>query len=164
MTRRIFFVDYCVALLWTRGICQISCNKNLHNAGLTGSHWLSTRNDGNLLMHNLWEKTGSKKGQRPQGADPTPFLYAREGSFKSFERGNWPPPPHWDWRVIQPNHIKFRTCSALAPMWIPPINQSAELTRGGPLVNSELWGLNQCSQAGRYDSCLFQLIWLSRLN
>jgi hypothetical protein len=26
------------------------------------------------------------------------------------------PPPHWDRRVIQPNHIKFRTCSALAPM------------------------------------------------
>jgi hypothetical protein len=25
-----------------------------------------------------------------------------------------PPPPHWDRRAIQPNHIKFRTCSALA--------------------------------------------------
>ncbi len=31
---------------------------------------------------------------------------------------------------IQPNHIKFRTCSALAPMWTPPINESAELTQG----------------------------------
>jgi hypothetical protein len=27
-----------------------------------------------------------------------------------------PPPPHWDRRAILPNHIKFRTCSALAPM------------------------------------------------
>ncbi len=26
-------------------------------------------------------------------------------------------------RVIQPSHIKFRTCSALAPMWTPPINE-----------------------------------------
>jgi hypothetical protein len=53
-----------------------------------------------------------------------------------------PPPPresgyyatfvleHWDRRAIQPNHIKFRTSSALAPMWTSPINESAELTRG----------------------------------
>ncbi len=34
---------------------------------------------------------------------------------------------------------KFRTWSALAPMWTPPINESAALTRGGPLVNSLLW-------------------------
>jgi hypothetical protein len=26
------------------------------------------------------------------------------------------PRPHWDMRAIQPNHIKFRTGSALAPM------------------------------------------------
>jgi hypothetical protein len=35
--------------------------------------------------------------------------------------------PKWDRRAIQPNLIKFRTCSALAPMWTPPINESAEL-------------------------------------
>jgi hypothetical protein len=29
----------------------------------------------------------------------------------------------------QPNHIKFRPCSALAPMLSPPINESAELTQ-----------------------------------
>ncbi len=89
----------------------------------------------------------------PQRADPhSTFLYAREGRLKSFERGNYPPPPHpkarikdlivqvffphWDRRAIQPNHIKFRTCSALAPMWTPPIKESAELTRGpgGPSI------------------------------
>ncbi len=31
---------------------------------------------------------------------------------------------------LLPNHIKFRTCSALAPMWTPPINESAELVQG----------------------------------
>jgi hypothetical protein len=29
------------------------------------------------------------------------------------------PPPYWDRRATQPNHIKFRICSALAPMWTP---------------------------------------------
>jgi hypothetical protein len=33
---------------------------------------------------------------------PSPFLYAREGRYKSIERGNYPPPPHWDLRTIQP--------------------------------------------------------------
>jgi hypothetical protein len=40
------------------------------------------------------------------------------------------PPPSWDRRTIQPNHIKFRTCSALSPMWIPPTNESAEINHG----------------------------------
>ncbi len=43
------------------------------------------------------------------------------------------PPPHWDRRAIQPNRIKFRTCSALAALRrceLPPINESAELARG----------------------------------
>jgi hypothetical protein len=34
-----------------------------------------------------------------------------------------------DRRTIQPNQIKFSSCSAPAPMWTPPINESAELTR-----------------------------------
>ncbi len=69
----------------------------------------------------------------PQGADPPPsppLLYVREGRKKSFERGNYPPPPHWDRRAIQPNHIKFRTCNALAPIWNPQINERAEQLRG----------------------------------
>ncbi len=53
---------------------------------------------------------------RSQGADPPPFLYVQRGRQKSVERRNYPPSPHWDRRGIQPNHIKFRTCSALAPM------------------------------------------------
>ncbi len=32
-------------------------------------------------------------------------------------------------QAIQPNHIKFRTCSALAPMWTSPINENDELTQ-----------------------------------
>ncbi len=32
--------------------------------------------------------------------------------------------------LCEPNHIKFRTCSALAPMWTTRINESAELTQG----------------------------------
>jgi hypothetical protein len=42
----------------------------------------------------------------------------------------WTPPSHWDRRAIQPNHIKFRICSALEPMWTLPKNESAELTQG----------------------------------
>ncbi len=44
-------------------------------------------------------------------------------------------------RKILPYHTKFRTCSALAPVWTPPMNESAELTQGGPLVNSLFWCL-----------------------
>ncbi len=47
------------------------------------------------------------------------------------------PPSHLDRRSIQPNHIKFRTCSVPAAWWAPPINES--VTPGRPLVNSELW-------------------------
>ncbi len=38
------------------------------------------------------EYRNSSWGVYPQGAAP-PFLYAREGRQKSFERGNYPPPP-----------------------------------------------------------------------
>ncbi len=30
-----------------------------------------------------------------------------------------PPPPHWDRRAIEPNHIKFMSSSADAPLWTP---------------------------------------------
>ncbi len=61
---------------------------------------------------------------------PTPFLYAREGRLKSFERGNYPPPPHLDRRAIQPNQMQLRTCSVLAPMWTISISENIELTQG----------------------------------
>ncbi len=32
-------------------------------------------------------------------------------------------------RAIKPNHIKFMSSSALAPMWTPHINESSELTQ-----------------------------------
>ncbi len=43
-------------------------------------------------------------------------------------------------RVIWPNDIKFRTCSALASMWAPPINETAELTQGNIYCSYLLWG------------------------
>ncbi len=63
---------------------------------------------------------------------PPPFLYSTRGKAgrNNLKRGkNYPPPPHWVGRAIQPSHIKFRTCSALSPMWTPPINESADQTR-----------------------------------
>jgi hypothetical protein len=81
------------------------------------------------------------------GCRPPPtFLYAREGRWKSFERGNYPPPPRLDRRAFQPNHIKFRTCRALAPMWTSPMNEIAELIRESPQVNSVPWGLYENSR------------------
>jgi hypothetical protein len=61
-------------------------------------------------------------GQNPQGADPppTPYSTRSEGRKKSFEQVNYPLPPHRDRRAIEPNHIKFRTCCAHAPM-LPPL-------------------------------------------
>ncbi len=50
-----------------------------------------------------------------QGADPNPSTRS-DGRLKSYERGSYPPPPHWDRREILPNHFKFRTRSDLAPM------------------------------------------------
>jgi hypothetical protein len=53
----------------------------------------------------------------PQGADPQPpFLFGGKAGRNHLNEEITPPPPHWDRRAIQPNHIKFRTCSALAPM------------------------------------------------
>ncbi len=49
---------------------------------------------------------------------------------------------------IIPTGIGERYCQTIsnlghAPMWTPPINKSAELTSGGPLVNSLLWAHNK---------------------
>jgi hypothetical protein len=53
----------------------------------------------------------------PTGCRPPPLLPLCEGrQVEIFERENYPPPPHWDRRAIQPNHIKFMPSSALAPM------------------------------------------------
>jgi hypothetical protein len=68
-----------------------------------------------VMLKFLW---GFLIGSSSQGADPPPPppLNAREGRLKSCEQGNHPPPPHWDKRAIQTNHIKFKTCSAFAAM------------------------------------------------
>ncbi len=68
----------------------------------------------------------------PQGAEPHPPPSSTRGKAGSNHLNEeiTPPPPHWDRRAMQPNHIKFRTCSALAPMLTPPVNESAELTQG----------------------------------
>jgi hypothetical protein len=65
-------------------------------------------------------------------ADCPPLLVVKQ--VKTFERGNYPPLPHWDRRAILPNHIKFRTWKALAPMFIFPLNESAELAHGALLL------------------------------
>ncbi len=65
------------------------------------------------------------------GADPLPpsSHVATPGKNK-LNKEITPPPPHWDGRAILPNHIKFRTWSALAPILTSPINESALLTHG----------------------------------
>ncbi len=61
---------------------------------------------------------------------PPPFLNAPGRQVEINWTRKYPPPPYWDRRAVQPNHIKFRTCSGLPPMWNPPINLSVELIRG----------------------------------
>ncbi len=53
-----------------------------------------------------------------------------QGRYRNLWTRKLSPPPHLDRWTIQPNNIKFSTCSTLAPMWTPPINESAELTQG----------------------------------
>jgi hypothetical protein len=72
---------------------------------------------GSLLLSSLLLLAEEQYREKTTGCrSPPPFHYAREGRKKSFERGNYPPPPHWDMRAIHPNHIKFRKCSTLALM------------------------------------------------
>jgi hypothetical protein len=65
-------------------------------------------------------------GQQPQGADPSlPPLHVATAGKNYLNEEITPLLPTG---IGREDHI--RTCSALAPMWIPPINQSAELTQG----------------------------------
>ncbi len=50
----------------------------------------------------------------------------RERRQKSFKRGNYPPPPHWDISQTIPN-LRHAALSADVNS---PINESAELTQG----------------------------------
>jgi hypothetical protein len=54
----------------------------------------------------------------PPGADPHPLPLGerRHAGRNHLNEEITPHPLHWDWRAIQPNHIKFRTWSTLAPM------------------------------------------------
>ncbi len=62
---------------------------------------------------------------------PLSLQYARPTTHRKTTGCRQPPFTHCDGRwVILPNHIRVRTCSALAPMWTPAINESAELTLG----------------------------------
>jgi hypothetical protein len=45
---------------------------------------------------------------------PPPHLHVVTAGINHLNEEITPPPPHWDRRAILPNHIKFRTCSALA--------------------------------------------------
>ncbi len=75
-------------------------------------------------------------GREHRVPTPTPFLYARgEGMEEIFLNEEIIPlaPHHLIRRAIQPNHIKFRTCTALAPMWTPLINETLWTKSGDPL-------------------------------
>ncbi len=67
--------------------------------------------------------------QAPQDADPHPLPLLEVKAGEIIWTRKLTPPPHWDRRAILPTHIKFRTCSALAPMWTHPINEIAVLTQ-----------------------------------
>ncbi len=75
---------------------------------------------------------------RSQGADPPPSMRGKAGRNYWNEEITPLLPTGIGEQFSQTICIKFNTCSALAPMWTPPINESAELTRGA-LVNSVLW-------------------------
>jgi hypothetical protein len=88
---------------------------------------------------------------RPPMIPPLPLHVATAGkNHLKEEISNYPAPPHRERRAILPNLIKFRTSSVLAPMWTPPFNKSAKLTRGAPLVNSLLWGSKSVSRHGSW--------------
>jgi hypothetical protein len=62
-------------------------------------------------------KMAEKHVVRAQAVDTLrPSSTCSEDRKKSFERGIYPPLPHWDRREILAKPYKFRTCSALAPM------------------------------------------------
>ncbi len=79
------------------------------------------------------------------------------GRKKSFEQENYPPPSHWDRRVILPNRINLGLSSALAPMWTPPINQGCESRRQKNLTCSwpsfrEIWKVSSLLLSGKIGS------------
>ncbi len=105
----------------TRNWGRSRCNPRLRE-------WI----DENGEMRTRPSRSGrSLSGPTSQAADwPPPPTRSEAGRNHFHEEIFYPPPPHWDRRAILPNHTKFRTCSVLAPMWTPPINDSAELTQG----------------------------------
>jgi hypothetical protein len=58
------------------------------------------------LHDDLWSPVGNYRVPTP-----TP-LRGKAGRDPLNKYIYYPPPTHWDRRAIQPNHIKFRTCSA----------------------------------------------------
>ncbi len=71
---------------------------------------------------------------------PPFFLYRQVKAGRSHR--NYPLPPQRDRRAIHPNHIKFRTCSALARMWTHTILKLTQLSHYSVgLTNKRLmWG------------------------
>jgi hypothetical protein len=59
-----------------------------------------------------------ENGPWPHGADPPPPLLRLAKASRNHlkEEIITPLTPHWERRAIQPNHIKFRTSTVLAPM------------------------------------------------
>ncbi len=76
--------------------------------------------EGLYVEENLWNRPlillckGQGNELQSQGVDPhpppLPLGEGRQGRNHLNEKFS-PPPPHWDRRAVQPNHIKSRTCS-----------------------------------------------------
>jgi hypothetical protein len=83
-------------------------------------------------------------GLLPRGCRPSPLTPCVATAGKNIlneEITPLLPTPLGYSRAIQPNHIKFRTCSALAPMWTLPYKRKCWTNSGRPLANSLLWAL-----------------------
>ncbi len=138
-----FFADM---VIWDRLRRDFSCYLNInnyinnyilgcgHRKGHFGGRESNSGPEGweggmrHLLDHSIWQAQSGTYHRVPTPS-PLPLRVAKAGRNHLNEEI---PPPHRDKRTMLQNHSKFGTCSALAPMWTPLINESAELTQGDP--------------------------------
>ncbi len=94
----------------------------------------------------------------PQGADPPPSSYKRKENRQAeiIWTCKIPSASRWIGDAILPNHIKFMSSSALAPIWSTTISESGELTQGSSVSIITL----RCSLAESIPGLLKRLqIW-----
>ncbi len=93
-----------------------------------------------------------------QGADPPPlFLHVSDGRWKSFERWNYPPPPHWD--IAQGYSQTISNLGHVAHLRhvnsLYNINESAKLIQGALWLIQKPWGWNEKNCGRHCDEELF---------